>query len=304
MSCLEEDAGKQRDERGNKMKYSVFTVGLPEYTPEEAVKKIKEAGFDGVEWRVTSISKDPEILAEKPSYWRNNLCTYDIATIDQQAAEIKALCDANGLEINALATYLNAASDPKEIERAMKAAAIMNCPKIRVNCLQYDPAVGYPELFKKAVDSFGVVEKLAKEYGVKANMEMHHGTIACSASAAYRIASNFDSRYIGVIYDTGNIVYEGFEEYQMALEILGEYLDHVHVKNAKWAKKTVDGVEKFAPGWAPFTDGYTDFTRVFKALKKVGYDKYITFEDFSDEPTEDKLKNNLPYIKKIVSEIE
>lgn len=285
------------------MKYSVFTVGLPEYTPEEAVKKIKECGYDGVEWRVTSIPTDPAILAEKPSYWRNNLCTYDIETIDQKAADIKALCDANGLEINALATYLDASSDPKAIERCMKAAVTMNCPKIRVNCLRYDPAVGYHELLKKAVEGYSVIEKLAKEYGVKANMEMHHGTICPSASAAYRVLSNFDSRYVGVIYDTGNVIYEGFEEYQMALEILGDYLDHVHVKNAHWVKKTVDGVEKYAGDWAPFTDGYADFVRVFKALKKVGYDKYVTFEDFSTEPTDEKLKNNIAVIKKIAAEV-
>lgn len=285
------------------MKYSVFTVGLPEYTPEEAVKKIKEYGYDGVEWRVTKISTDPEVLKQAPSYWGNNLCTYDIATIDEQAEEIKALCEANGLEINALATYLNAASAPEEIERCMKAAAIMGCPKIRVNCLQYDPEKGYDELFKEAVEGFRVIEELAKKYNVKANMEMHHGTIACSASAAYRIASNFDSRYIGVIYDTGNVVYEGYEQYQMAFEILGEYLDHVHVKNARWNKKDVKGVEKYVGDWASFTDGYADFPAIFAALKKVGYDKYITFEDFAADPTDDKLKNNLEYIKKVVDEV-
>ncbi|MDO4294923.1 MAG: sugar phosphate isomerase/epimerase family protein [bacterium] len=285
------------------MKYSIFTVGMPEYTPEEAVKKIKANGYDGVEWRVTAIPTDPAILAEKPSYWRNNLCTYDIETIDKKAADIKALCDANGLEINALATYLNASSDPKVIERCMKAAVTMNCPKIRVNCLQYDAKVGYNELFKQAVAGYEVIEKLGKEYGIKANMEMHHGTIACSASAAYRIASNFDSRYIGVIYDTGNVIYEGFEQYQMAFEILGEYLDHVHVKNAHWVKKEVEGVQKYVGDWATFTDGYADFPAIFKALKKVGYDNYVTFEDFSSEPTDEKLKTNIAYIKKIAAEV-
>ncbi len=283
------------------MKYSVFTVGIPEMTPEEAVKKIKEYGYDGVEWRVTSISKDPEVLAEAPSYWKNNLCTFDIDTIDEQASEIKALCDQYGLEINALATYLDPTDPPDKIERAMKAASIMGCPKIRVNCVKYNPEIGYEKLFNQAVEGFKVVEALAKKYQVKANFEMHHGTITPSASAAYRMASNFDSRYIGVIYDTGNVVYEGFEEYQMALEILGEYLDYVHVKNAHWVLKEVEGVEKYAGDWAPFTNGYADFERFLKALKAVGYDNYITFEDFSSESSEEKLKNNLEYIKKIIT---
>jgi sugar phosphate isomerase/epimerase len=37
------------------MKVGVFTVGLPDLTPEEAVRELKDAGYDGVEWRVTRV---------------------------------------------------------------------------------------------------------------------------------------------------------------------------------------------------------------------------------------------------------
>lgn len=40
---------------GRSMKVGVFTVGLPDLTPEEAVQEIKDAGYDGVEWRVTRV---------------------------------------------------------------------------------------------------------------------------------------------------------------------------------------------------------------------------------------------------------
>lgn len=282
------------------MKYSVFTVGVPEMTPEEALKKMKEYGYDGVDFRVTTIPTDPEILAEKPSYWRNNLCTYDIDRIDELAPEIKALCDKYGLEINALATYLNCADDPEKIARCMRGAKLMGCSRIRVNCIGYDPKKGYRQQFEEAVEGFKKVEALAKEYGVKADFEMHHGTLTPSASGAYRLASHFDPKYIGVIYDTGNVIYEGHEQYQMAFEILGEYLDHVHIKNAHWTKKEVDGREKYVGDWAPMTDGYADFEAVFKALKAVGYGGYVAFEDFSSSETSDeKLKNNLAFIKEI-----
>ena len=29
------------------MKFAVFTVGMPEYSPEEAVRTLKECGYDG-----------------------------------------------------------------------------------------------------------------------------------------------------------------------------------------------------------------------------------------------------------------
>ena len=44
------------------MKYSLFTVSVPEMTLEEAAKKMQEYGYDGVDWRVTDIPTDPEII--------------------------------------------------------------------------------------------------------------------------------------------------------------------------------------------------------------------------------------------------
>lgn len=287
------------------MKYSLFTVSVPEMTLEEALKKMKEYGYDGVDWRVTAIPTDPEILKEKPSYWRNNYCTVDIDTVDEKAEELKALSDKYGMEVNALATYLNCSDSEEKIEKCMVAAKKMGCSRIRVNALQYNKERDYTELFAEAVAGFKKVEILAKKNGIKADFEMHMGTITPSASAARRLASHFDPQYIGVIYDTGNVIYEGFEEYKMAFEILGPYLDLVHIKNAKWVKKEVEGKEKFVPDWAPFTDGYADFERCFKALKSVGYDGFVTFEDFSSaESSDEKLKTDISYIKGIVDSIE
>ncbi len=286
------------------MKYSLFTVSVPEMTLDEAASKMAEYGYNGVDWRVTEIPKDPAILAQAPSYWGNNYCTVDIDTVLEKADEIRAIADKYGLEINALATYLDCSSDPEKIEYCMNAAKKMGCYRIRVNSLKYDQNRTYTDLFAEAVTGFKKVQDLAKKTGVKADFEMHMGTITPSASAARKLASFFDPQYIGVIYDTGNMVYEGFEEYKMAFEILGPYLDLVHIKNAKWVRKEVDGKEKYVADWAPFTDGCADFERCIKALKAVGYDGYMTFEDFSGEETSDeKLKTDINCVKSIVDKV-
>ncbi len=283
------------------MKYSLFTVSVPELKPEQALIKMKECGYDGVDWRVACIPKEPDILKEEPSYWRNNYCTLDIETIDEKAGEISALCHKYGIRINMLSTYLTCLDSQETIERCMLAAKKMDCTRIRINAPSYDLKRTYGELLEEAFAGFKRVETLAKKHGVKADFEMHMRTIVPSASAAFRLASRFDPSYIGVIYDTGNVVYEGLEEYKMALEILGPYLDLVHVKNARWVKKEAEGKEMFIPDWASFTDGYADFEKFFHALKEVGYDGFITFEDFSfAESPEKKIKNDISYIKSIV----
>lgn len=292
------------------MKYSLFTVSVPEMTPEEALKKMQQYGYDGVDWRVKELSEDEEILKEAPSYWRNNYCTIDIADIDQKAEAIKILTEKYGICVNALATYLICTDSEEKIERCLIAAKKMGCARIRVNAPKYDGECSYQELFEQAVAGFGRVSRLCARHGVKADLEMHMNTITPSASAAYRLVSNFSPEYIGVIYDTGNVIYEGYETYQMAFEILGPYLDLVHIKNARWVKKEQDQKEqdqkeRYQPDWAPFTDGYADFEQCFRALKKTGYDGYITFEDFSsEESSEEKIKNNISFIKSIIKTIE
>ena len=49
------------------MKVGVFTVALPDLTPEEAVRELKDAGYDGVEWRVARVPE--EARSEEPSFW-------------------------------------------------------------------------------------------------------------------------------------------------------------------------------------------------------------------------------------------
>ena len=35
------------------MKYAIFTVSLPDWEPTQALESLKQAGYEGNEWRVT-----------------------------------------------------------------------------------------------------------------------------------------------------------------------------------------------------------------------------------------------------------
>jgi len=46
-------------------------------------------------------------------------------------------------------------------------------------------------------------------------------------------------------------------------------------------------------------EGIIDWFQVMKALKEVGFDGYLSNEDFSDLPIDVKLKDDLAYLKEI-----
>jgi sugar phosphate isomerase/epimerase len=285
------------------MKFGVFSVTMPEYDIPATVNTLRELGYDGVEWRVNqpAPSEKPPSYTHENRYWCYNRSTLDIGRIEAEALEAKTLCAQAGLEIYSLTTYLRPA-DSEAIERVMQAAAQINCKNIRVFPPNYDETENYRQLFARTVAEVKELEKLAARYAVRVNLEIHMGNIIPSASAAFRLAANFDPRYIGIIHDAGNMVHEGFENYRLGLELLGEYLAYVHIKNAVWTvdRTGADGTEFWKPVWAPYRKGYANLTKLIGVLQEIGYQGYVSVEDFSNEAdTYTKLRNDLDFLKNI-----
>lgn len=260
------------------MKLSVFTTATPDYTPEEILPVLRECGLQGVEWRYTTNS--PERKQEEPSFWGNNLCTIDpLEATDELLVELGESARQQGITTVALTAYLKC-GDIEGTRRAMRHAALLGAKSIRVGIPGYGQSAHYRELLEQAVGYLTAVQSLSAEYGVKGLVETHFGTITASASLAHRLVERFDPEHIGVLYDPGNLVFEGYENYRMGLELLGPHLAHVHVKNAGW----YPGATKEEP-WGcrsvAMDRGIVDWKQVLSDLKSVGYEGWFGVEDFS-----------------------
>jgi sugar phosphate isomerase/epimerase len=275
-------------------KYAVFTVMCPEFELEETAALAASLGFDGLEWRVTKRAPEP---IREISYWRGNRSTVDVDRIDAELKRAKEIADRHGLAMPTLGTYLRC-GEPEQVEVVMRAAAAVGCRKMRVGPPAYDGARPYQELFDEAASQYERIAELARKYRVQACMEMHMGLITPSAGLAHRLVSRFDPAEIGVIFDPGNMVVEGYEHYQMGLELLGPYLSHVHAKNMMWVQQGEEaGATKWEAQAVSMRKGQANWPAVVSALKKVGYEGWISFEDFSDGDTKAKLTESLGYVK-------
>lgn len=275
------------------VRVAVFTASLPEWTPEEAVGELARLGYDGVEWRVV----DQEPHDGPPGFWWGNRCTLPLSTFVEDAPRIRALTEAAGLATPNVGTY-TPCFDGDAIDTAMRGARLLGAPSVRVTLPGYDGGEPYLAQRDRARRAFTEVARLAARHGVRALVELHHGTIVPSASSAAAFLDGLDPAHVGVIHDAGNMVFEGHEPYRMALEVLGPYLAHVHLKNACW--RATGG--RWHAEFAPLREGIVDLRALFAALAAVGYDGWVSLEDFSQAvPLAERTEDNLRHVRECVA---
>ncbi|TXK75914.1 sugar phosphate isomerase/epimerase [Paenibacillus sp. N3.4] len=264
------------------MKLSVFTVSTPDLTPEELAQSIVAAGIDGIEWRFKDIPADA--AQEKPSFWRNNLCSIDPGATDEELERFRLVAINNNLVNLSVTPYLTS-GDVASTERVFQVAKKVGASFIRVGVPVYDSSQNYNDLYAGAVDYLHHVQELSQQYGVKGLLETHHKTITPSAGLVHRLVSGFNPDHVGVLHDAGNMVHEGYENHRMGLELLGPYLAHVHVKNAHWVPTGEEeaGVKLWKSDWSPLDNGVVNWKAVLGDLKAIGYDGYLGIEDFSGQ---------------------
>jgi len=277
------------------VRFSVFTASTPEWTPADAAVILAQQGWDGVEWRVTDQDGAPE-----PGFWAGNRATWPLTGLEETLPAIARITREAGLEFSAIGGY-SRSGDHSNVERMLAATAALGAGRVRVTM----PGIrdgNYREVFAATRRDLEWAAGRAAEHGVKVLVELHHRTIAASASAALRLLDGLDPARVGVIHDVGNLVIEGHEDPLAAFEMLGEYLAHVHVKNVAWRPHgtTADGSTIWKEDWATLRAGQADIEAYFQALSAYGYDGWVTVEDFSTAlPLEQRTRDNLAYLKDI-----
>lgn len=291
------------------MKFSVFTASTPDWTPTEAAETLAAQGWDGIEWRIVDDRPaDGTTVPAGRSFWAGNKSTWQFTGITEHVGDIARITDGAGLEYSGIGGYQQA-SDHEGVETMLRVTSELGARQVRVTMPMYrtvkeQTGETYAQIFDRTRADLEWVADRAADLGVKALVELHHMTITPSASAALRLVDGLDPQHVGVIHDLGNLVIEGQEDHLAAFELLGPYLAHAHVKNARWVDTgdtRDDGSVVWQNEWAPLRTGQASVSEYLDALRQAGYDGWVTIEDFStDLPLEARTADNLAYLRSLV----
>jgi len=106
---------------------------------------------------------------------------------------------------------------------------------------------------------------------------------------------------LGVNLDTANLILYGRGNPVDALEVIGKYVRNLHAKDGCFPVNGHNiGLEK------RIGEGKVDFPRLFKALRRLGYDSFVTIEREIEEGSPEQLRDILDarsYLQKIIDEV-
>gem|GEM_PF-4610224 len=182
------------------MKIACYSLVLGKgYTIPAVIDTLSRLGYDGVEWRVRDDFHLP------------------LLNLGEKICEVKALCDQAGLALPALATYLSV-GETEAIAGVLQAAAAIGVPAVRLLVPRFDGSQPYDRLLAETRRCLLELEPICRQTKVKAALELHLGYIIPSASAARRLLEGLSPDWVGAIYDPGNMVCEGMENWKKILQ--------------------------------------------------------------------------------------
>ncbi len=282
------------------MLYSATSVIMPELDLVGQAEILSKYGYDGIELRVRNCSDQARSEA-KPSFWGYHVNDITPANFKKKAPEIRKVLKDHGLKMAGIAAAV-LCNDIEQFKLLLDGAVKTKAPWIRVGASRpYYDGDNYYEILGETIAGYAKCIELARGTGVKLLIEMHGWQIHPSASLARKIVENFSPDEAGVNYDPQNMVKDGYETPEIAFQILGPYLAHCHF--GAW-KPYQDGVDEDGTAiwkWAnaKLSEGLFNFPKAMALLKKYNYRGFISIEDFSQTPLDEKLKDSIEYLRRL-----
>jgi sugar phosphate isomerase/epimerase len=287
------------------MRLAAFTTFTPEHTFPEACALLKAIGFAGVQPRVVPRAQNAFDPAKALNPWSNNRGGIDEEAFVADPRAALAPARAAGLEITSIASYAGVADLPRAVALA-KACGAAGIRHIRIGALGLpsERLGDWPALRDRSRAAYRELVAEAKKIGVRPCIELHAGTPFPSPSGLMAFLEPFSPDEVGVLYDPGNGIYEGWEPPRLALSLIGAYLAEVHVKNSRWVADGRDprGYAKWKAEACAIDEGCVDWGVVVDELKARGFTGWLIEEGHHHGVTaEQRLRGAHALLTKLLS---
>ena len=240
------------------------------YTAAQCLLAAQKAGFAGFE---PSFNEEGEL---------------SLQGFAQDAKALRALAASEGMILPSLASglywgYPLTATDPAVREKAQDIVRRqLDCAaELGVGAILVVPGavgrgfwggsdnVSYADAYARALEGVRAVAPYAEQAGVTIALENVWNNFLLSPLEFARFVDEAGSPAVAAYFDIGNVIRTGEAEHW--IEVLGQRISRVHIKDYKRSVGTLDG-------FCDLLAGDVNFPAAVKALREAGYDNAVTAE--------------------------
>lgn len=264
-----------------------------EWSWEELFGLSREAGFQGVEicvdyppfseaMRRGGLEGLVADIARSVGSTFENSKSLRFDTPDREFRRVSIMAKDHGLAISSLLTisqfYYSLIHEDHEIRQTgidlvkqlIDRAALMEAPNVLIVPGVVTSEIGYEDALKRLEEALWILKDEAEQRHVGLGIENVWGKFLYSPLEMRDFVDRFDSSYVGVHFDVGNVLQYGYPD--QWIRILGrDRLLNIHLKDYI---ESVNNIRAFTH----LFQGDLPWERTMRSLRDVGYEGYLIAE--------------------------
>jgi len=274
------------------MEFAFSTNAFKKFSLKDTINILSEIGYNGI-----------EILCDIPHAYPKNITNSDINELKQLLSKLKiSISNLNAFTLFAIGDTYHPSWIENDIEsRKMRIGHTLDCIKLArklgVSNISTEPGgpvisqgLSENELLRIFENGINEILKTAENENVTVLVEPEPGLLIENSEQFIKFIKNFDSKHIGLNFDIGHFFCVGEDPSQVIYK-LSEYVRHVHLEDIA-ADRTHHHLM--------LGEGAIDIESVFKSMKDIGYEGFITIELYPyQECPINAAKNAMKFIKSL-----
>ncbi len=278
----------------------VNAVMLPELDFDQQIALCASLGVRHYQYRPRIVP--PEATGKPFSYWGNHRFDLTPQRLLAEGAALTRKLTAAGLSPWGTLPEASIENVDDVIKLHLEGAAAAGAGRIRVGPppLPNKP-FDYRTLLEIMVRRYRwIIEKLARPLGIRLIVETHAQSFASSPGLAWNLVQSLPPADIGVIFDVANFAREGAVNPRLAVSVLHDYIDCIHIGASRRVTAGTDekGLRKISFQFCSFEEGDLPVRDWLDALSEAGVTAPVIVEDFStDLDSPDRLRRAVQMLK-------
>jgi hexulose-6-phosphate isomerase len=226
----------------------------------DGLQLCKEIGYHGLEILLTE-SGELTMQSGRADYAALRKMSTDAGV------EFTSICGGGSLTDDDPAVV---ATSKAQIRKMLEAAEALGIDTVLVTGGRVNEKVAYDTAHDRLLNAIRELRPDAERHRVNIALENIWNKLLISPLEFRNFVDTVGSPYVGVFFDTGNILLYGYPE--QWIRILGNRIKKIHFKDFK-----IDHRERRYE-WTQLMEGGVDWPAVMREIRAIGYDDYVITE--------------------------